>query len=956
MSTCLRPSGRCPLSLLVLSFAALAATAAPRPAAALPTARVDLPGLHRQAQVLRDGRGIPHLVATDEHDLFFLQGYVDAEDRLFQMDTLRRQASGTLAELLGPAALSSDVELRTLGLRRAAERSWAALTAATQDDLVAYCDGVNAWVASHPLPPEYGLLELTSFAPWDVIDSVAIGKLIAFGLSFDLDVDATVTLATYQAAGAVGGFDGTALYFDDVFRSAPFDPATTVIDAVTGAPGRVTAAAAAAAAAAETPPVAGRLRPRTLELARRVRDRARAVPLLAGALAPRDRDQGSNEFAVAGHLTSSGRPIIANDPHLALDTPATFHQVHLRAPAVGIDVMGSSFPGVPYVVLGQNPFISWGATTNPMDVTDVYQETIVADAASPSGLSTVYQGNEEPIVPLPVTFRVNQLDGRPDDVFAVPPGGGVPAVVLIVPRRNQGPILDLDTDAGVGLSVQYTGFSATRELDTFRAWLRARDLADFEAALRTFDVGSQNWVYGDVAGNIAYFTSAEMPLREDLEAGGVDGLPPFFIRDGTGGNEWLPAGADRPADQAIPYAVLPMDEMPHLVNPPAGWFVNANNDPVGTTLDNNPLNQPRETGGLFYLNPGYDAGTRAGRITQRVKQAVSAGGMTFAEAQSIQADVVLLDAQVLAPQLVAAYDHVTAAPGAPAVSAAVGEAIDRLRGWDFSTPTGLHRGFDAADVDGVRGAPSAAEKDASVAATIYSVWRGQVVRDVIDAPLAARGLPLPGSRGAIIALRHLLDRFDAAAGVGASGVDFFPQPAAVADRPLRRDVVLLGALQKALDLLASDTFAPAFGHSGDQSTYRWGRLHRIVFDHPLGPPLSIPAPGSPLGLALGSDALPGIPTDGGFGTVDASSHSVRADGPNEFMFGSGPVRRYVGMLGDHPAGTEAVTALPGGESGVPGSPDSANLLPLWLTDDAYPVVQWWGDLVGAATQRTIYRP
>ena len=143
-------------------------------------------------------------------------------------------------------------------------------------------------------------------------------------------------------------------------------------------------------------------------------------------------------------------------------------------------------------------------------------------ATSAAGLCTIYLGEQEPIVPVPVEFRVNLLDGVPDNVVPVPPGGGIPPVVLIVPRRNNGPIVDLDLATGTAISVQYTGFSATREIDCFRIWNSAKNLDDFREGLQFFDVGSQNWAYGDIDGNIAYFTSAEIPIREDLQAGMIN--------------------------------------------------------------------------------------------------------------------------------------------------------------------------------------------------------------------------------------------------------------------------------------------------------------------------------------------------------------------------------------------------------------------------------------------------
>ncbi|MFQ5777265.1 MAG: penicillin acylase family protein [Terriglobia bacterium] len=896
-----------------------------------------LPGLQAAAQIVRDSNGIPHIFARNDHDLFFLQGWVHAQDRFFQMDVTRRQASGTLAELLGPAALASDVELRTVGLRRAAEQSLTVVSPRARAALEAYSDGVNAFIESHPLPPEYALLELTQAESWSPADSLVIGKAIAFSLSFDLDdIDRTLTLLQYQGVGSALGFDGAALFFEDLFRSAPFDPASTVPDAIQPEP--YEGQSRGPQMTAQVRAAARKIQPETLALGRAYLERVRNIPLFRGALQPGSRVKGSNEWAVSGRHTDDGYPLLANDPHLALNMPATFYQVHLRAP--GLDVIGSGFAGTPFVILGHNRFIAWGATSNPMDVTDTFQEQVAPDPSSPSGLSIVHRGQLEPILPLPQVFRFNQAgDGLLDNLATAPPGGPIPPVVLIVPRRNQGPIVALDLAAGTALSVQYTGFSATRELEAFLVWNRARTLDDFVRGLQLFDFGSQNWVYADVRGNIAYFTSAEMPVREDLQGGTVNGLPPFFIRNGTGGNEWLPVSSPQPG-QAVPFEILPFSEMPQIINPPAGFFVNANNDPAGTTLDNNPLNQLRPGGGIFYLSPGYSFGTRAGRITQMIRERLSSGGgeISFEDMQTMQADTVLLDAQVLVPFILEAFENAEDSDAHPALRALaaeprVDEAVERLEEWgeeDFITPTGMEEGFDASDEDGQGFPPTEDEIESSVAATIYSVWRSQMIRNTIDTVTNSLGLPAPGSQQAMTALRHLLDDFDQNQGVGASGLNFFNVPG-VADASTRRDILLLESVADALDLLAGDAFAAAFQHSTNQDNYRWGRLHRIVFDHPLDGAFNAPPAGGAFPPPLPD--LAGIPTDGGFGVVDASSHSARAASSNAFMFGSGPVRRFVGEMA--PRRVKAESSLPGGESGVLGSPFYVNLLDAWLTNDTF---------------------
>ncbi|MBA2625033.1 MAG: penicillin acylase family protein, partial [Acidimicrobiia bacterium] len=647
---------------------------------------------------------------------------------------------------------------------------------------------------------------------------------------------------------------------------------------------------------------------------RRWAEEVRGLPSFAQLFDPARRgDTGSNEWGVAGSVTPSGRPIIANDPHLSLDLPSTFYPIGLRSPSMS--VTGIGFAGAPTVILGQNRDITWGATTNPLDVTDSYQEQVVDDPASPSGISTVYEGRNEPVVEIPEVYRANTRgNGTLDDIGVVAPGtpvegsdlGPVPESTFVVPRRNNGPLL-LRT-----FSIQYTGFSGTRELETFLRWDRASNLDDFREGLEFFDVGSQNWAYADRDGNLGYFSSAEAPLREDLEAGAVVGNPPWLLRDGTGGNEWLP-DPDPGPNQAVPYQVLPYEEMPQVLNPDEGFFVNANNDPAGTTLDNDPLNQRRPSGGIYYLNNGYD-GYRGGRITERIRAELAGDGtVSRRDMRDIQADVALPDASFFLPYLTGAYDRSLGSETPELVALAgderVAEAIERLRGWDTTAPTGVPEGYDAGDEGGTLSDPTDEEIATSVAATIYSVWRGQFIAGSIDASLEAVGVSPPGDDQAIAGLRNLLESFDQNQGIGVSGVDLFASATSTTPED-RRDEVILGALSGALDLLSGEGFAPAFGGSTDQDDYRWGRLHRVTFDHPLGGDRSAP----PAGGFATVEGLDGIATDGGFNTVDASGHNGRADEFDDFRFGGGPVRRFTGIGG--PQGIRGETSLPGGASGL----------------------------------------
>jgi penicillin amidase len=243
----------------------------------------------------------------------------------------------------------------------------------------------------------------------------------------------------------------------------------------------------------------------------------------------------------------------------------------------------------------------------------------------------------------------------------------------------------------------------------------------------------------------------------------------------------------------------------------------------------------------------------------------------------------------------------------------------------------------------MRAPPTQAEIDASVAATIYSLWRGQALAAVVDGPLTAAGLGgtlLPFPEKAMTALRRLLG----SSGVGASGFVFFAGPDQGAQR-------VLGAVKSALDLAASPAFAPAFGGSTNLADYRWGRLHRITFAHPLGPAFSLPPAG---GLADLGPGLPGVATDGGFAVLDASSHNPRAATLNGFRFGSGPARRFVAEARrSHP---NAVQVTPGGASGNPLGPFFGNQLPLWLTNDYHLATVQVGEIERDAISREQFQP
>ncbi|MEM8934480.1 MAG: penicillin acylase family protein, partial [Acidobacteriota bacterium] len=582
--------------------------------------------------------------------------------------------------------------------------------------------------------------------------------------------------------------DGLTLLFEDVNRHAPFDDRVSIPGFLADV--ATTPAKAASFKAPNTSAVA---------LAKAYLSKARDVPTLERAIDPSSHDAGSNWWLVAGDRSATGNPLIANDPHLALNTPSTFYEAHLVVsdqPGCGLtgdpagntslDANGVSFAGVPGLVQGCNRTMCWGSTVNPMDVTDVYQETLVADPNLGLPVATVFEGQPEPMVIIPQVYNVNVIgDQQADNLVDAGIGPDQGGLTFVVPRRNNGPILQIlggGDEPLTGLSVAYTGWHGTLDIEAFRRFLTADSVEDFRDALQYFDVGSQNWAYADIHGNIAYFTSAELPIREDLQTLGAPagGVPPFLIRDGTHTlpHEWMAVQNPQP-NQSLGFEILPFDEMPQVVNPSAGYIANANNDPIGTTLDNNPLNQLRPGGGLFYLSPGY-ASLRQGRVDRELQEQLDEGPVTVDHLKAIQGNNQLLDAELIAPYVLAAFANANQ-PSAPAelqnlaADAGVAEAITRLMAWDFSSPTGIQAGYDPGDDPSNLPAPSADEIAHSIAATVWSAFRGQLVQDVIDGTLTSVGLGdfAPGGRQSYNAVANLLQSFDTNQGLGASGVPFF---------------------------------------------------------------------------------------------------------------------------------------------------------------------------------------
>jgi penicillin amidase len=499
-------------------------------------AEYQFPGLGAAVTVHEDALGIPTIVAESEHDAVFVLGFLHARDRFWQMDRDRKLAAGRLSELVGAAALATDIQLRTFGISRAALETWQAYSADTKGVLQSYANGVNAYLANGPLPPEYTALELTKADPWTPLDSLLAGKLLATSFSLGeltRDVDFTIRLGTYQAFGAALGFNGAALFFEDTHRSAPPDDRVS-IPGFLGSIGGIGSTGDSSAEAngennkqarddfyASLPHVSES----TMNVAKGMMEKFRAAPGFMDWIGSTDDPKGSNMWMVSGEHTESGYPLIANDPHLGMDTPAIWYEAQLVYPKGDEQwhVSGVSLTGAPGILIGCNNVACWGFTVNPMDQLDVYSEQVQTDLFG-FPTHTVYQGKAEPIQVIRQSFFVNGIgDGVPDTVGRANVGYDQGGITWVVPRRNNGPLLP---GGGGFVSAQYAGFGPTFELEMFRRINQAGNLEEFKESLQYFDTGIQNVFYADIEGNIAYFTISENPIRSDLSKGTVEGLPP----------------------------------------------------------------------------------------------------------------------------------------------------------------------------------------------------------------------------------------------------------------------------------------------------------------------------------------------------------------------------------------------------------------------------------------------
>ncbi len=472
-----------------------------------------LEGIQATVEIVRDAEGIPHIYAKSAEDAYFALGFVHAQDRLWQLELNRRIPAGTMAEILGPNVLDADRFLRTLGVRRNAEKILANLSPDTRAALDAYARGINAWLAnrSGPLPPEFLLTGAPAPAPWQPVDSIGWQTMMAW----DLGANWTQELLRMRMAQRL-----SLQQINEFLAPYPDDPVLQTQDYT--------------------------------KLYRELAGTTGQLAAVAAIAPPSHIDgMGSNNWVVGGALSGTGKPLLANDPHLGLSAPALWYFAHLSAP--GLNVIGASLPGIPAIVLGRNDRIAWGFTNTAPDVQDLFIERV-----NPAN-DRQYQ-TPDGWADFSVRMETIKIKGQPDVTLEVRETQHGPVITGALPIMEKAP---LDAKRHV---VAFA-WTALRPDDlTLQAGMklnRARNWEQFLDAARDFGAPQQSIVYADIDGNIGLIAPGRVPVRSpgnDLK--GLAPAPGWDARyDWTG--------------------FIPFDELPRQYNPPSQRLMTANHKIVG---------------------------------------------------------------------------------------------------------------------------------------------------------------------------------------------------------------------------------------------------------------------------------------------------------------------------------------------------------------------------------------
>jgi penicillin amidase len=599
--------------------------------AALPQLDGDIrvAGLSAPATVRRDAHGVPHIEAATQDDLFFAQGYVVAQDRLWQMDMYRRNANGELAEVLGSGLVAHDRAQRVLGFRKAAERMYAGLDAQDRRWLDDYAKGVNAFIAQHPddLPAEFRLL-MYKPKPWSGVDSMSVGTMMIDMLDTHWDVK----LVREQIATKLGSLPNgpqleAQLYPVGSWRDRP--PTGEVIDLtqpeVNPAPvtddedeDNTTAGIRGQGTGNRRQGQGTRDRGTTAESVDVGELRAMlGLPDCAGCVS------GSNNWVISGKHTASGKPLLANDMHLVLTEPNIWYMADLKA--AGYHAAGVALPGMPWIIAGHNEHVAWGFTALMGDVQDLYGERLDGKGN--------YQSADGQWKPLAVDHETIHVRGGKDVTVDVQTTAHGPLVNPMFDKPLKGPV-----------ALRWTLFDATLNGLPLYAMNTAQNWAEFSAALGQWCWPTQNVVYADDQGHIAYHAVGRIPMRP----GGLQGKP---LAAGDGGHEWN--------------GYIPFEGLPNAFDPPSGFLATAN---ARVTTERSP----------YLLSLEWIDPYRAERIYKALQ---GRDGLKPKDMIAVQADIYSEVDQELAHRFAYAIDHASKADDR------LKKAADLMRSWDGKLTT-----------------------------------------------------------------------------------------------------------------------------------------------------------------------------------------------------------------------------------------------------------------------------
>ena len=571
----------------------------------LPTT-LELNGLHETVRIVWDDRRVPHIFAANTHDLFFAQGYCVARDRLWQLDFQARAASGRLSEVIGARTLELDRFRRRIGLNVSAELVMRNTLANPfmRNATEAFCDGANAWVndlGERRFPVEFKILDYQP-EEWTVLKSALIFSNFSLTLSFS-STDAALT----NVRDILGDSVVSILYPDILPFVDPIIPRGTpwgfVPRSVESPAGKITSARSSHAGTVTE-----------------AHDHAKNVE---EALGQQEVLRGSNNWALSGSRTASGRPILCNDPHLGLTLPSIWYEVQLASPEM--NVYGVSSPGTPGVLIGFNKRIAFGETNAGADVLDWYEITF-----RDSSLNEYLYDDQW----RPTRKRIEVITVR-----------GAPSVVDTVVYTHHGPVVarpgERLTDQRIpsGCAMRWTALDSTNAVDAFLKINMAGTYDEFVRALAGFDSPTQNFAYADVDNNIAIWHNGKLPLRWKDQG--------KYVCDGTGSaHEWQ--------------GWIPRAHLPHVLNPPRGFVSSANQPPADSTYP-------------YYLGWTYVGFERSTRINERLRSLQKA---TTEDMMALQKDIVNPRAAKALPVLLPLIDEHSLSPDEA-------KAFNELKSWNY---------------------------------------------------------------------------------------------------------------------------------------------------------------------------------------------------------------------------------------------------------------------------------